>query len=51
MMTDGYDDDDVDDYYDEDMETDEPVPGWFKVIVSLVLFSPFIAGITYIILR
>lgn len=41
--------DDRDD--DEDNYNDQPVPGWFKVIVSLVLFSPFIAGILYVIIR
>lgn len=42
---------DEDNYSDEDMETDEPVPILLKVIVSLVLFSPFIAGILYVIIR
>lgn len=37
---------------DELEDTDETtVPWWFKVAASLVLFSPFIAGITYAILR
>lgn len=44
-------DNDEDNYNDEDMETDEDVPGWFKVIVSLVLFFPLIAGILYGALR
>ena len=36
---------------DVDMETDEPVPWWFKVVASLVLFSPFISGMLYVILK
>lgn len=45
MMTDGYDDDD-DDYY----VSDDP-PVWFKIVASLVLFSPVIAGVAYAILK
>lgn len=37
---------------DETEDTDTTtVPGWFKVVASLVLLSPFIAGILYGALR
>ena len=42
---------DEDEEESDDVETDEPVPTWFKVAASLVLFSPFITAMLYIILR
>ena len=36
---------------DEDIDNDEPVPVWFKIVASLVLFSPFIAAMLYVMLR
>lgn len=44
MSTDNRDDDDY--YY----VSDDP-PVWFKIITSLVLFSPVIAGVVYAILK
>lgn len=43
--------DESDEDTESDEESDEPVPGWFKLAASLVLFSPFIAGILYGALR
>lgn len=41
------DDRDDDDYY----VSDEPVPAWFKLAASLVLFSPFITAMLYVVLK
>lgn len=46
-MMDGYDDDDDDYYY---YVSDDP-PVWFKIVASLVLFSPVIVGVVYAILK
>lgn len=46
------DEEESDDVETDEVETDEePVPILIKVIVSLVLFSPFIAAMLYVILR
>ena len=42
------DDGEEDEIEDTDATT---VPGWFKLVASLVLFSPFIISALYIILR